>query len=288
MKKVLKWIGIILGILVVLLIVAVVGLSIAGNAKIRQTREVQAEVINIPTDEAALARGEHLVHVACESCHGADLSGQALIDDPAIATLYAANITGLGQTHSDGEIVLAIRHGIDTDGRQLMIMPSESFIYFSEEDLGAIIGYLKTIPRVGEETPPLQPGPVGRILMGAGLFDSAFSASYIDHSLPFPTMPEVGANVAYGQYVSQFCQPCHGANLTGDQPSDPESPPAPNITATGGVGAWTEEQFIQFFHTGVNPFGEEADADFMPWESFGKFEDDELRGLYMYLSSLSP
>jgi uncharacterized protein YpmB len=57
MKKVLKWIGIILGILVVLLIVAVVGLSIAGNAKIRQIREVQAEVINIPTDEAALARG---------------------------------------------------------------------------------------------------------------------------------------------------------------------------------------------------------------------------------------
>jgi hypothetical protein len=101
-------------------------------------------------------------------------------------------------------------------------------------------------------------------------------------------MPEVGANVAYGQYVSRFCQPCHGANLTGDQPSDPESPPAPNITATGGVGAWTEEQFIEFFHTGVNPFGEEADPAFMPWESFGKFEDDELRGLYMYLSSLSP
>ena len=82
MKKILKWIGIILGVLVVLLIVAVVGLSLAGNAKIQQTREIQAEVINIPTDEAALARGEHLAYVACESCHGTDLSGQVLPEGP--------------------------------------------------------------------------------------------------------------------------------------------------------------------------------------------------------------
>ena len=285
MKKALKWIGIILGGLVILLIVALVGLSLAGNAKVKQKREVQAEVINILTDEAALARGRHLVHASCESCHGADLSGQVMMDDPAIATLYASNITGLAQTHSDGEIILAIRHGIDTDGRQLMIMPSESFVYFSEEDLGAIVGYLKTVPRVGDNLPLIQPGPVGRILMGAGAFDSSFPANHIDHNLPFPAMPEVGANLAYGEYVSRFCRACHGADLTGGQPPDPASPPAPNITATGGVGAWTEAQFIEFFHTGVNPFGEESDPAFMPWQSFGKFEDDELRALYMYLSS---
>ena len=118
MKKVLKWTGIVLGGLVVLLILAIIGLSIAGESKLKRTREVQAQTIPIPTDEVALARGEHLVNVNCRSCHGKDLSGNVVMADPAIATIYGPNITGLAQTHADTDIVLAIRHGIDTDGRQ--------------------------------------------------------------------------------------------------------------------------------------------------------------------------
>lgn len=139
MKKVLKWVGIILGGLLVLIILAAVGLNIAGGARLNKTQNIQAETISIPTDEAALARGEHLVHVACTSCHGPGLSGQPMLDDPAIGTVYAANITGLGQTHADADLVRAIRHAVGHDGRQLIIMPAEAFINFSEEDLGAII-----------------------------------------------------------------------------------------------------------------------------------------------------
>ena len=288
MKKVLKWIGIVLGGLIVLLIVAIVGVSIAGNAKIKQTREVQAESITIPTDEAALARGAHLVHVNCESCHGKDLSGNLFLDDPALATVYGANITGLAGTHSDADIVRAIRHAVDTDGRQLLIMPSESFIYFSEEDLGAIIAHLKTLPRTGSDTPLPQLGPVGRILMGIGALDALLPASYIDHSLPFPAMPEVGANVAYGEYLSRHCQSCHGANLAGGQPPDPDSPPGPDLTQGGRVALYSEADFLEAFRTGATPYGTELDADFMPWKSFGKLENDELKALFMYLSTLPP
>ncbi len=286
MKKALKWIGIVLGGLVILLLLAAVGLSIAGNAKAKQTHEVQADAITIPTDEATLARGEHLVNVACRECHGPDLSGQVLIEDPALATLYAANITGLSQTHSDADIIRAIRHGLDTDGRQLMVMPSESFIHFSEEDLGAIIAYLKTLPRAGDDTPLLQLGPVGQILMGAGAFDSSFPASYIDHSLPFPTMPEIGANMEYGEYLSRFCQSCHGADLSGDQPPDPNSPPAPDLTQAARMQLYSEADFIEAFRTGATPYGTELDPEFMPWKSFGKLDEDELEALYMYLRIL--
>ena len=288
MKKVLKWIGIVLGGLIALLILAVIGLSIAGNAKLKQTREVQAESITIPTDEAALARGEHLVNVNCRSCHGKDLSGNLVMADPAIATIYGPNITGLAQTHSDTDIVLAIRHGVDTDGRQLMVMPSESFIHFSQEDLGAIIAYLKTIPRVGDDSPPIQPGPVGRILIGAGAFDTAFAASYIDHNLPYPAMPEIGANVEYGEYLSKHCQSCHGANLAGGQSPDPAAPPVPGLTPGSRMVLYSEADFIKAMRTGVTPYGTKLDPAFMPWESFGKLDDDELKGLYMYLKSLPP
>lgn len=285
MKRVLKWIGILLGGLVALVIVAAVALSALGASRLNKKQDIQVENVTIPAGEDALARGEHLVNVACKSCHGADLSGQPMIDEPPIGTIYAANITGLAETHTDADLVRAIRHAVDTDGRQLVIMPAEAFIYFSEEDLGSVIAYLKTVPRVGEERGTPQLGPVGRILMGAGLFGDIFPAEYIDHDLPFPEMPEVGANVAYGAYLSRFCSSCHGAELAGGQPPDPESPPAPNLTKDGRLGSWTEEEFITTMRTGVTPGGRQLDPTYMPWESFGKFDDDELRGLWIYLNS---
>ena len=285
MKKVLKWIGIILGSLLILIILAAVGLSIAGGARLNKTQEIQAEALSIPSDEAALARGEHLVYAACSSCHGPDLSGQPLLDDPAVGTVFASNLTGLGDTRTDDDLVVAIRHAVGPDGRQLVIMPAESFIYFSAEDLGAVIAYLKTVPAIENDLPEPELTFMGRILLTAGMFGQIFPAEYIDHSQPFPEMPEVGANVAYGEYISRFCTACHGAELTGGPPADPDSPPAPNLTMSGRLGGWSEAEFFEAMRTGVTPDGRQLDPEAMPWESFGKFEDDELQGVWLYLQT---
>ncbi len=148
-----------------------------------------------------------------------------MIDDPGLGVVWSSNITGMAESHSDEELVLAIRHGLAQNGRQLMIMPSESFIYFSENDLGAIIAYLKTIPQTGSLPPTPQMRPVGRMLIGAGILDSLFPASYTEHDLPFPENVEVGATVAYGDYLAQLCQGCHGAGLVGSMPPLGSLPP---------------------------------------------------------------
>lgn len=129
---------------------------------------------------------------------------------------------------------------------------------------------------------------LGNILMGAGLMGNVFAAEYIDHDLPFPEMPELGANEAYGQYLAGLCTGCHGANLAGGQPSNPESPPAPNLTPGGELQGWTEADFITAMRTGITPTGRQLNPLFMPWESVGKLDDDELRGLWLYLESLPP
>jgi mono/diheme cytochrome c family protein len=208
--------------------------------------------------------------------------------DPAIGLVYAANISGLGATHSDEELVLAIRHGLDQDGRQLMIMPSESFINFSAEDLGATIAYLKTVPRVENELPGPDLTFMGKIMLAAGLFGSIFPAEYIDHSQPFPAMPEVGASMEYGAYISGFCAGCHGPDLAGGPAGDPDSPPAPSLRGDGELNSWSEEEFLQVMRTGITPDGDRLDPEAMPWESFGKFDDDELKGLWLHLRSLPP
>jgi len=286
MKKVLKWIGIVVGGLIVVIVVAAVGLSVAGNAKLHKTREVPSDTVAIPTDETSLARGEQIVTGVCSGCHAEDLTGMPLIDDPSIGTIYAANLTVLSQTWSDADYVRAIRHGVDDVGRELVIMPAEAWIHLSAEDLGSIIAYLKTLPPTGEETPDPQLTIMGRILLATGQFGQIFPAEYIDHSTPFPAMPQIGANVAYGEYLATFCKSCHGENLNGMQPSDPSSPPSPNLTPGGELVGWSEEGFIQTFRTGVTPGGRALDNEYMPWKEFGSFGDDELRGVWMYLQTL--
>jgi mono/diheme cytochrome c family protein len=282
-KKILVVAAVITGGLLALALAAGIGLFIVGGSQLARTQAVQVQAIPISTGEETLARGQHLVQVSCMSCHGADLSGKAMMDDPAIGRLYASNITGLGESHSQEDLIRAIRHGVGKDGRQLMIMPSEIFVHLSAEDLGAITAYLMSLPRVGEIHSAPQIAPVGRMLLAAGLFGQVFPAEYIDHHLPYPVMPEIGANEAYGEYIASLCMGCHGPDLGGAQPPDPDSPYAGSLMP---AAAWSEDEFIQTLRTGVTPYGLALDPDFMPWESFGKLTDDELKGLWLHLRSL--
>jgi cytochrome c553 len=289
MKRALKWLGLVLTGLIVLGALAALGLGIAGGRRLSKTRTIQPEAIRIPSDPAAVARGEHLVRgpALCAECHGQDLSGDLLFDEPGIGVVYASNITGLGASHSDADLVRAIRHGLDSDGRQLMIMPADIFINMSAGDMGAIIAYLKSVPRVGKDQPEPELAFMGRAMLAAGMFGDVFPAEYIDHSQPYPSVPEIGANAQYGAYLAAAtgCTSCHGANLAGDQ-LDPEAPFAPNLTPGGELGEWSEAEFIQTMRTGTSPHGHELDSKFMPWRSFAKFEDEELRALWLYLLSL--
>jgi mono/diheme cytochrome c family protein len=290
MRKVVRWLGLALGGLLSLVILTSVVLGVTGGARLHQTRDIQAEAITIPDDEAALARGEHLVEVMCAgSCHGDDLSGQVMFESPVVGAIYTANITVVGQTHTDADLVRAIRHAVGQDGRQLVFMPAEMFVHLSAEDLGAVIGYLKTVPPVEHVVPEPRLTFLGRILLAMGLFGEVFSAEYIDHDQPFPAMPVIGANVEYGEYLARLCAICHGADLAGGQPVfDPQSPPAPSLTAGGRLALYSEDGFIQTLRTGVTPYNYELDPLFMPWEDFGRLDDDELRAIWLYLQSLPP
>ena len=288
MKKVLKWVAIIVGALVLLVVVTGAALGMAATSRLARTHDVVSPPLAIPTDAAALARGEHLVAIHCQSCHGPDLAGATVFSEPPIGAIYGANITGLGSIRASEELVLAIRHGLAPDGRQLIVMPAETFIHFSAEDLGAIVAYLQSVPRRGSDQPAAQLTALGRALLSAGVFGDLFPAEYIDHAQPFPDTPEVGANAAYGEYLSRFCLACHGQDLGGGASLEPGAPPAPDLTPSGALGQWSEDDFLKAMQTGRRPDGRQLDANFMPWTSLRKLDETELRGLWLYLQSLPP
>jgi cytochrome c553 len=298
MKKVLKWIGIVLGSLVALLVVAAAVLYILGSARLNKTYDIQPEAIAVPTNEAAIARGKHLVEALtfCGGCHGEDLRGDAFEDEPMIATFYAPNLTsgrgGIGAAYSDADYVRAIRHGVNPEGRGLLIMHSDVYHNLSEQDLGAMIAYLKSVAPVDNEIPEPKIEPLGNILVALGVFDSEalplIPAELIDHSAPFPEMPAQGTTAEYGGYLVSItlCHMCHGPDLTGAPPLEPGMPPGPNLTPGGELGGWSEADFIQTMRTGVSPHGDELDPEFMPWDVYANMTNEELKSLWMYLQSL--
>jgi mono/diheme cytochrome c family protein len=297
MGKVLKWIAIVLGGLIGLVVAAFLVLGLLGGSRLNRTYNVEPESIPIPNDPASLERGRHLAQAICADCHGADLGGEAFLDESGLATFYAPNITtgagGMGGQPVD-DLVLAIRHGIDQDGTPLLVMPAEVFVNFSAEDLGAVIAYLKEAPPVENSTPAPKISWMGRVLLAAGLFGKPFPAEYVNHNQPFPDMPPVGANPDYGAYLvkAAACTTCHGENLAGGitppSGSPGEMPLPPNLTQGGELAGWSEDEFVQTLQSGVMPSGEKLNPEYMPWGMTSRMDADELRGIWAYLQTLPP
>lgn len=291
MRKILKWVGIVLGGLIGLIVLAIGAVYAVTELRLGQTYNVPAETIAIPTGEDSLALGRHIAETrGCNDCHAENLAGAAFFEDAAMGLLYASNLTsgqgGIATSYSDADWVLAIRHGIGPDRQSLLFMPSTEYYFLNDRDLGALIAYLKTVPPVDNETPKASIGPVGRILFLAGQLPLT-PAVLIDHAGPRPSASEPGVTVAYGQYLAAGCVGCHGSDYSGGPipGAPPDTVPASNLTPGGSLADWSESDFIQAMRTGVTPGGQEMDP-FMPWKNIGKMTDDELKALWMYLQSL--
>ena len=295
MRRVLKWIGIGLGGFIGVIVVALVVVYFIGGSRLNKTYDIQPAAVEVPLgDPAAVERGRHVVTAIglCAECHGQNLAGQILEDDPVFGILVPANLTsgkgGVGASYSDLDFVRAIRHGVDAEGKALPIMPSKYYNKLSDADLGAVIAYIRSLPPVDNELPESNLRVLGRILLVAGQLAGFFEAEEIDHDAPRPPAPEIGVTAQYGKYLATLCTACHGSDLSGGMvPGEgPDAPLAPDITSRGGPGRWSEEQFMATLRSGTTPEGKQLDNENMPWQAVGKMTDDELKAVWLYLRSL--
>ena len=293
MKKILRWIGVVLGSLAGLLLVAGVVLYFMGNARLNKTYDFPPSEIAVPTDAASIEYGKHRAEILCAGCHGADLSGITdWFSAGPLGTIDSANLTsgegGIGQEFtSDEDYVLAIRHGVDPDGKPIFMPAVISGAHLSDEDLGAIIAYVKSVPPVDHVTNGQHFTPLAKIMLAAGILGElpVESVSHENHvATPVP-----GVSVEYGEYLANTndCKVCHGPDMNGAPFPDPTiTKISPNLTPGGELGFWTEEEFINVIRAGVTPSGRELDNEFMPWKDYSKFYDDEIKALWLYLGSL--
>jgi mono/diheme cytochrome c family protein len=285
-NAVLKWIGVVLAGLLTLLLVLVTVVAARGLVLVYQPRGGPIPDIQIAGTPEQIARGQHIASTLCAGCHSTtgdvplDGGSTNLSDDLGLplGMIVAPNLTPAGplQNVSDGQIWRIFRYGVHPDGRQI-VMPAYNFKNLSDEDLQAVIAYLRSQSAVEHVTPPLSPSLLAVVLVGADVFRFGFAPV----TGPVAAPPKA-ATAEYGQYIVSYndCRDCHGANLDG-RPSGPV-PPGPNLRVVKG---WTQEQFITTLRTGVDPSGHELKPP-MPWKQVGRLDDVELAALYQYLHNL--
>ena len=276
MKKLIKWTGIVLGGLLVLFALTGLVLYTIGIKRLNQTYpNLAVETVNVPTDGDAVARGKHIATIwACSRCHGEDLSGRMITNDPLsgllplLGTIPAPNLTsgkgGIATSYTDTDWVRAIRHGVMPEGRGEILMFDYSTM--SDQDLGDLIAYLKQIPPIDTNYPEMRDGPIIPIVDAVGLLPLA--AERIDDSAPRPVAPP-GATVEYGGYLSTICIACHGTSIG-------------NV-----VKKWKQEEFIYTFSTGVLSNGKEFGPT-MSSNIFRNMTDTELTALWLYFTNSKP
>jgi hypothetical protein len=162
----------------------------------------------------------------------------------------------------------------------------------------AILSYLRTLPAQGGVPPRKEVNLLGKITL------AYFLEPYAPTAPPPLRLPAV-PTPAYGGYLASTvgrCESCHtprnlntgeflGPPFSGGFPFTSRNDPAvtyvsPNLTPdqrTGHVTEWTEAQFVERIRRGS------AIPDSpMPWGSYMRMTENDLRAIYRYLQSLAP
>jgi mono/diheme cytochrome c family protein len=292
--KILKWLGIVVGALLSLVIVVALGLFLRGRGKALSAPEVTLRSVAPLSDSAAVARGRHLADaiVACETCHAPGLSGRTFPTPAILLSMAAPNLTrgqgGVGAEYTVSDWDRAIRHGIGKDGRSLAIMPSEAYAHLSDADFAALVAYLQSLTPTDRAFPARRVGIVGGVLIGAGVFPLA--PKLIEHdSVGARAGVAPGVNAEYGRYLADIggCRTCHGPGLQGAKPAGGDAPPGPSLVAF--AAGRSVDDFRRTIRTGRTPTGggRALNPEFMPWPTYARMSDDELQAIWLYVQSLS-
>ncbi|MCG3164735.1 MAG: Alcohol dehydrogenase (quinone), cytochrome c subunit [Bacteroidia bacterium] len=310
--KILKWIGIILGVLILVLVIAVYSLY-------PPKFDAPKVEITASKDSAVIAHGKYLVYgpAHCAECHikvnrkdlsvletamqTQPLSGGLEFTMPG-AVVYSGNLTpdkenGTGR-YTDSELARLIKYCTKPDNT--LLFPFMAYSGMTEQDVTAIVSYLRTLEPVKNTAPPHE---LSFMMKGFVVF--LFKEPFLlETNAPKSVARDTTAE--YGKYLANKvsgCEFCHtnADMMTGKMIGKPyaggqQTPPAteeqgvwvysPNLTPdpeTGRIYGWTEEMFIQRFRQ-----GRMVKESIMPWECFKTYSDNDLKAVYKYLQTLEP
>jgi mono/diheme cytochrome c family protein len=246
-----------------------------------------------PPSPDQLVRGTYVATIAgCITCHGAiggTLAGgkQGRFGE---GVWRAPNITpdretGIG-AWTDQQLDDAIRLGVDDRGKQMSpIMPYPFYHRMTDEDVAAVIAFLRAQPAVRSVVPPSKNLPVAQIALGR----------------PTGNVDRVNEPLAHGEYLAALmhCAGCHtpmsgataGVAYAGgnELPSEGTMIVSPNITSDPetGIGTWSEADVATSVRAMKLPDGAAIRRPMAEYaEAWARLTDDDAHALAMYVKSI--
>jgi mono/diheme cytochrome c family protein len=283
-----KWPGVIVAGLLTLVFAAVTVVAVLGFVKLDARHANPVADLKVAGTAEQIARGGQLAW-GCADCHSPTLdlplggsTENFIAGGPPMGVLFATNLTPGGplKDWTDGEIVRAIREGVDEEGRMLAAMPSQAYRHLSDADVQALVAYLRSQPAVDNPQPARNLNIMAALFLGAGLFPTSVQAP-----VGSVIAPPAGPTAEYGAYLvaAGGCADCHGVKLDGVPPNS-FVPPAPPLKPF--AAGMSEAQFMAVFREGRRMDGSPV-AEGMPWKNIGKtMSDDDLRAVQAYLQML--
>jgi len=272
MTTVHNWAALVVGAVALVLLLGFAYVYIASEAIIERRYPLPSSTVHAVATAKAIARGKHLMAIAgCAGCHGADLHGRLLFKT-GILPVWSSNLTLLTKTMGDDEFERAIRSGIKPDATSMWAMPSYDYTFMSEDDVVAIVSYLRTLAHEGSDTPdPVFDLDARLALLQGGL--EPIEAK----TLESPSSLDLGPRYDGGRYLSRVaCADCHGADLTG-------TASVPDLTS---IAAYDRASFFALMREGRPAWGHVLKV--MPRLSRPRFRllaDYEIDALYDYLDA---
>lgn len=301
------------------------GLLVAGLAAFVSSFTPAAPAAHAQDDP--MTRGKWMAESICIECHSPRVAGDPYKLDPTKlyaggepfegpwGKVYSKNITSDPETGigawTFAEIKAAVTRGIHKDGKKLLVMPWELFQGLADDDVNAIVTYLRSLPPIKSTLPPdtLAPpqaveGFVKSIPPLAAVVPPELYARPRDlfHDFVFARDPAAtpppppgfkapeGVNSAErGGYLVRNllgCTVCHAANLAGGTP--PFN--APNITqdAETGIGNWTNADITKLLKEGIRPDGRKVSPIMPATTAFVNLPDVEVGNVVAFLRSVPP
>jgi hypothetical protein len=204
---------------------------------------------------------------------------------------------------TDGEVLRAMREGIDRNGRALFpMMPYVAYHHLSDDDARAIVAYLRTVPAVHRSVPPK------RIRFPLNLILKSVPSPLEG---PVPPVSDAADHLAYGGYLVTIggCRGCHSTEDARHRPipgmefaggNEYRGPWGRNLSAnlTPDAHTWmgraTKEEFIGRFKAfeplaqGGSPLAPKGQNTVMQWLPFSGMTPEDLGAIYDYLKTVPP
>ena len=261
-----------------LILVAVFALLVAGvyggsEWVLRRAHAVPNEAVTVPTDAASIAEGARIARVAnCRDCHGQGGEGKLLFEAPGLGRIAPPSLARAAATMTDEELLRAIRYGVHKDGSSLMIMPSYALGHLSDEDVGRIIAWIRTLkPSARDSTATMSWGPIGRALILAGKLPPMATAAKL---APAKRPADMGRYVA--DFACLACHKLHQENLMEDGAT--KVPPLAPV-----VAAYDPARLKKLLRTGVGTKPDHGIMSVVARESFAALTDQEIDSIQTYL-----